>query len=115
VKARIDVRKQELRREKILEEIIRNPGVMIRDLAAKLDVSRETIRRDFDALSSSGQLQRRYGGATVVPAGNILSFEARQDKHIGERTLIARKAHGLLEDDQTVMLAPGTTALLFAQ
>lgn len=109
------MRKQELRREKILEEIIRNPGVMIRDLAAKLEVSRETIRRDFDALCDSGQLQRRYGGATVVPAGNILSFEARQDKHIGERTLIARKAHGLLEDDQVVMLAPGTTALLFAQ
>ena len=82
------MRKQELRREKILEEIIRNPGVMIRDLAAKLEVSRETIRRDFDALCDSGQLQRRYGGATVVPAGNILSFEARQDKHIGERTLM---------------------------
>ena len=87
---------------------------MIRDLADKLNVSRETIRRDFDALCESGQLQRRYGGAVFLPMGNPQSFEARQDKHVQERKAITRKAHGLLKDGQVVMLGPGTTALLFA-
>ncbi len=102
------------RRKKLLEEIILDPGIMIRDLAEKLNVSRETIRRDFDALCDSGQLQRRYGGAVVIPAGNVLSFEARQDKHVPERKAIARKAHDLLRDGQVIMLSPGTTALLLA-
>lgn len=110
----LGAQKKTNRRKKLLEEITLDPGIMIRDLAEKLNVSRETIRRDFDALCDSGQLQRRYGGAVVIPAGNILSFEARQDKHVPERKAIARKAHDLLQDDQVIMLSPGTTALLLA-
>ncbi|NQV46413.1 MAG: DeoR/GlpR transcriptional regulator [Rhodospirillaceae bacterium] len=112
--AGLGAQKKADRRNKLLEQIVQDPGIMIRDLAEKLNVSRETIRRDFDALCDSGQLQRRYGGAVVVPVGNILSFEARQDKHVPERKAIARLAHDLLRDDQVIMLAPGTTALLFA-
>ncbi len=66
--------KKEGRRERLIEEISRNPGILIRDLAIKFDVSRETIRRDFDALCDSGRLQRRYGGAAFFSKGYILSF-----------------------------------------
>lgn len=107
--------KKEGRRERLIEEISRNPGILIRDLAIKFDVSRETIRRDFDALCDSGRLQRRYGGAAFLPKGNILSFKARQDKHLKERRTIVRRAHSLIEDGSTLMLGPGTTALLFAE
>ena len=107
-------RKIDERRRRLIAEITRDPGIMIRDLADKLNVSRETVRRDFDALCESGQLQRRYGGAVLVPMGNPLSFEARQDKHVQERKAIARKAQSLLQDGQVIMLGPGTTALLFA-
>ena len=110
----LGAQKKANRQKKLLEEINLDPGIMIRDLAAKLNVSRETIRRDFDALCDSGQLQRRYGGAVVIPVGNVLSFEARQDKHVPERKAIARKAHDLLQDEQVIMLSPGTTALLLA-
>ena len=107
-------RKIDERRRRLIEEITRDPAIMIRELASKLNVSRETVRRDFDALCDSGQLQRRYGGAVFLPMGNPQSFEARQDKHVQERKAIARRAQGLLEEDQVVMLGPGTTALLFA-
>lgn len=106
--------KKEKRRQRLIVEITRDPGIMIRDLAAKFDVSRETIRRDFDALCDEGRLQRRYGGAAFLPVGNILSFVARQDKHLRERRAIVRRAHRLVEDDTVMMLGPGTTALLFA-
>ena len=106
--------KKEARRKELLAEIFRDPGIMIRDLAEKLKVSRETIRRDLDALCARGELQRRYGGAVFTPVGNILSFDARQDRHIPERRAIAAKAHDLLQDNQVIMLGPGTTALLFA-
>ncbi|NMM43632.1 DeoR/GlpR transcriptional regulator [Rhodospirillaceae bacterium KN72] len=108
-------RKQEERRRRLVEEITLDPGIMIRDLADKLNVSRETIRRDFDALCDSGVLQRRYGGAAILPSGNSLSFEARQARHVTERRMIARKAVSLLVAHQVVMLSPGTTALLFAE
>jgi len=107
--------KKDDRRERLIEEIRHDPGILIRDLATRLDVSRETIRRDFDALCDAGRLQRRYGGAAVLPKGNILSFEARQDKHLKERRAIVRRAHSLIEDGETLMLGPGTTALLFAE
>jgi DeoR/GlpR family transcriptional regulator of sugar metabolism len=107
-------RKKDERRKKLLAEITRDPGIMIRDLAEKLNVSRETIRRDFDALCEEGLLQRRYGGGAFLPMGNPLSFEARQGKHVGVRKAIVRKAHDLLQDGQVAMLGPGTTALLFA-
>lgn len=108
-------RKQEQRRRRLLEEITRNPGIMIRDLADLLNVSRETIRRDFDALSESGVLQRRYGGGAVGTSANTLSFEDRQSRHVQERRQIARKAVSLLKEGQVVMLSPGTTSLLFAE
>lgn len=107
--------KKEERRKKLLSEINLDPGILIRDLAAKLDVSRETIRRDFDALCDEGLVQRRYGGAVFPPEGNPLSFEARQDRHLTERKAIVRMAHSLLTDGQVLMLGPGTTALLFAE
>ena len=106
--------KKEKRRQRLIVEITRDPGIMIRDLAAKFDVSRETIRRDFDALCDEGRLQRRYGGAAFLPVGNILSFVARQDKHLRERRAIVRRAHRRVEDGTVMMLGPGTTALLFA-
>ena len=107
--------KKEKRRERLIVEITRDPGILIRDLAAKFDVSRETIRRDFDALCDEGRLQRRYGGAAFLPAGNTLSFVARQDRHLRERRAIVRRAHTLIDDDMVIMLGPGTTALLFAE
>lgn len=108
-------RKQEQRRRRLIEEITRNPGIMIRELADMLNVSRETIRRDFDALSESGVLQRRYGGGAIGASANTLSFEDRQTRHVQERRQIARKAVSLLEEGQVVMLSPGTTSLLFAE
>ncbi|MBT4891014.1 MAG: DeoR/GlpR transcriptional regulator [Rhodospirillales bacterium] len=107
--------KKAKRREQLIAEITKDPGILMRDLALRFDVSRETIRRDFDALRDDGRLQRRYGGAAFLPKGNPLSFEARQDKFLRERRAIVRCAHNLIEDEMTLMLGPGTTALLFAE
>jgi len=106
--------KQAERRSRILEEISSFPGILIRDLARKLAVSRETIRKDFDVLCAEGKLQRRYGGGAIVSTEYLPSFDARQGKHVPERTAIARKASELLRDHQVIMLSPGTSALLFA-
>ena len=46
-KAAMADKKKIERRKKLLSYIAGDPGILMRDLAVKLDVSRETIRRDF--------------------------------------------------------------------
>ncbi|WP_108881572.1 DeoR family transcriptional regulator [Anderseniella sp. Alg231-50] len=103
-------------RQQLLLSVIRqNPGILIRDLAKQLAVSRETIRRDFDELCDAGVLERRYGGANAIGPGNALSFDLRQQQHVPERRRIARATVDMVEAGQVIMLAPGTTALIFAE
>ena len=45
----------------ILEELQRHGRVIARDLAARLAVSEDTIRRDLRELSARGALQRVHG------------------------------------------------------
>ncbi len=48
--------------------------VAVAELAARYDVTAETIRRDLDALAAKGLLSRVYGGA--VPAEKLRLTEA---------------------------------------
>ena len=103
------------RQQRLINAIAVNPGILIRDLAQQLGVSRETIRRDFDELGDAGILQRRYGGAHAVIVGNALNFDVRQQQHVEERQRIARCAADLIGNELIIMLAPGTTALILAE
>jgi DeoR/GlpR family transcriptional regulator of sugar metabolism len=51
------------RQSQILAELNRTPSLRVADLAAHLEVSTETIRRDLDELTEQGLLNRTYGGA----------------------------------------------------
>ena len=105
-----------LERQKLLvAKISGNPGILIRDLAKHLGVSRETVRRDFDELCREGRLHRRYGGATFSPIGLETSLEKRQEQHIGERMQIAELASTLISANEVVMLGSGATTLELAR
>ena len=54
--------------------------VAVAELAARYDVTAETIRRDLDALAAKGLLSRVYGGA--VPAEKLrLKIEFAQEQN----------------------------------
>lgn len=50
------------RRQQILLELKLRPHVRINELAQRFNVSTETVRRDFDALSNDGLIARAHGG-----------------------------------------------------
>ena len=53
----------EQRRSRILEIVNAQGSISVNDLHRRLEVSRETIRRDVTRLDADGRLRKTHGGA----------------------------------------------------
>lgn len=87
-------------------------SVRASDLATRLGVSRETVRRDLAALEQAGHVVRSHGGAVKDGDGLLershgtrSALEAPAKRRIGER------AAGLVADGQAVAFDCSTTTL----
>ena len=103
------------RHQKILAELTLHPATRLRELAQSMNVSRETIRRDLDELSSNGIISRTYGGAIVHPRGGEEGLRVRDTTFVDQRTAIAAAAASLIQPDEVVMLSTGSSTLHFAR
>ncbi|WP_162564336.1 MULTISPECIES: DeoR/GlpR family DNA-binding transcription regulator [Microbacterium] len=102
----------EVRRRKILGIASREGFVRQAEIAAELDVSTETVRRDLAALQEAGELTRIHGGA-VVSSATVRVEPAREERSsaaAAQKAEIAVIAAGLLDPDDTLFLDVGTTA-----
>ncbi|MEP2776329.1 MAG: DeoR/GlpR family DNA-binding transcription regulator [Luteolibacter sp.] len=104
------------RQRRILAKAKKNGTVRTQDLAAMLEVTEETVRRDLDALSRRGQLKRTHGGAADVsvildelPAGE------RETRQAAEKAAISKMAMKHVGENETIMLDASSTALEFAR
>lgn len=90
--------------------------VDVADLAARFDVTAETVRRDLTALERHGILRRVHGGA--IPVGRI-SFEPALDERdtamADEKRRIAEAAMVELPTEGTILLDAGTTTARLAE
>lgn len=105
------------RHSKILDRLSRDGKVTTNELATLLDVSSETIRRDFLDLEEQGNLKRVHGGA-VLSDRKILpepAFSDRLKTHAGAKMAIGRLAASLIPPGSTLFIDAGTTTLAFAQ
>src|SRR5664279_2763892 len=90
-------------------------------LAALLQVSSATIRRDLERLEREGALARTYGGAFLPRAAgkgaeSIESpFDEVVDKDAADKDRVAAAAAALVEDGQAVLLDIGTTTMRIAR
>lgn len=103
------------RREQILLELRLKPHVRIAELAEQFGVSSETVRKDVEALSQAGQLQRAYGGASPSYPGARRDLDERRRERIEERERLARHAASLVRDGDTLMIDAGATTIQFAR
>lgn len=103
------------RREKILADLRLTPLVRISELADRFGVSTETVRRDVDALSSQGLVDRAYGGASALPMGVQPTFGERDRTFVKERDRIAEKAVSLVSPGEVLMIDAGSTTAQFAR
>jgi DeoR/GlpR family transcriptional regulator of sugar metabolism len=100
------------RRSALVEQLRADGRASVSQLAATLDVTPSTIRRDLQRLAREGRLVRTYGGAAITDA---LPRAARPDPEQAAKRAIARAAAGLVHDGSTIAIGSGTTALAFAR
>lgn len=104
------------RRAAILELIRSNGVVSLRDLAAAVQTSEVTVRRDLRLLEDDGLIDRRHGGA-VLPGGLSHEQSYRQKSRVAaaEKAAIAEVAVGLLREGDAIAIGAGSTTHEFAR
>lgn len=104
------------RQQQILSRARQDGRVEVKDLAAELEVTPETVRRDLTALERRGLLRRMHGGAIPVERLGIEPAVAdREGRMAGQKERIARAALDELPDGGAVLLDAGTTTVRLAE
>ena len=98
----------------IIAEVRASAAIRVSELAQRLGVSGETIRRDLDELGDAGLVARTYGGATAPFTAEPIASE-RDRAQVAERFRIATMAVNHVADGQLVMLDGGSTTRAVAQ
>jgi len=100
----------EERHQLIVQQARREGRVDVAALAAELEVTSETIRRDLTMLERQGVLRRVHGGAIPVERLRFeRSLAARDALMQAEKERIAKAALEELPDEGAVLLDAGTT------
>ncbi len=87
----------------------------IADLAGRLGVSLETVRRDVRPLSDDGSLVRTHGAVVIAGQGGEAPFERRMRENAAAKRAIARHAAAAIADGESIMLDTGTTTSFLAR
>jgi DeoR/GlpR family transcriptional regulator of sugar metabolism len=105
----------EERRELILRWLGTEGKVRASDLALRLRVSLDTVRRDLQELADAGALRRVHGGALPPAAPGPDSFVERLPDDVAAKAAIAQAAVGLVRPGEVIAISGGTTTLEFAR
>ena len=103
------------RQDFILRRLLEVGEVTVEELAASLDASIATMRRDLDDLEKRSLLRRTRGGAIPIsalfyePFRHDLSFQDKVDSFAAEKRRIAQAAAELVHPGETIALSGGTT------
>ena len=105
------------RQRDIVEQVEASGFVTIEALAAKFDVSAQTVRRDIIVLSDLGYLQRFHGGAGPVVSYTAarLDYSVKRDISRAEKRIVGRLAAQAIPDGASLYLDVGTTIEACAQ
>ncbi len=103
------------RQSEILQALADKGGVSVSDMANRLSVSGETIRRDIKSLSDSGMLRRTHGGALLPNPFEEPGFSQRLAENSAAKKAIARVAAELVQNGDSIMLDTGSTTAYVAR
>ena len=104
------------RHQEILEILQKDKYVEVTDLCEKLDVSAVTIRKDLKLLEDKGLLFRTHGGASFEnPYMKDRPVNEKEKISIEEKNGIAQAAANLISENDSFMIASGTTVQALAR
>ncbi len=97
-------------RQTDIMNMLRQDGrVGVEELAAKFNVSPQTIRKDLNELGEQDLLQRVHGGAVLSSGVKNFEYEARRLLAVEEKRHIGVLAASLIPDNCTLLINIGTT------
>lgn len=101
------------RERAILEIILKEKKVTVKELAKQLFSSEPSIRRDLASLEKQQLIKRVYGGAILEENGISklkIPFIIRELEQSNEKVFIARKASTLVNDGAVIFLDASSSA-----
>lgn len=98
------------RRDEIKKYLLKEKNVSVNEMAIKLNVSGETIRRDLEALSQEGFCEKTYGGASLLNRSitNVPNL-VKKELFIKEKQEIAKTAAQFISPNDCIFLDHCTT------
>lgn len=105
------------RYNEILNLLLKHKKLRSKETAYLLNVSFETIRRDFETLELQGKLKRIHGGAEYIePKSDVeKNFIERENLYAEEKKEIARKATQFVNEGMSIALDVSTTNTAIAR
>jgi DeoR family transcriptional regulator of aga operon len=104
------------RQRLILSELEKAGYVRVQDLSVSLGVSEVTVRKDLKELEDRKLLIRSHGSAS--PLSSLINdrhIDEKEKVQVNEKMRIAEAASQLLQKNDRIIIASGTTLLAFAQ
>lgn len=104
------------RHQIILEQLAKKKHLEVSELCELLNVSAVTIRKDLRLLEEKGLLFRTHGGASLEnPYINEKAIGEKEKISVEEKNGIAQRAAQLIEENDSIMIASGTTVQAFSK
>ncbi|QUH04722.1 DeoR/GlpR transcriptional regulator [Saccharopolyspora erythraea] len=97
------------RLSKLLDIVGQRERIDVEDMAAELDVSAATIRRDLDHLAEQQLLARTRGGAVATSVAYDLPLRHKAARHAPEKQRISNAAARMVQPGMVIGLNGGTT------
>lgn len=97
-------------RHEAIMELARTTGrVQVDDLAKRLNVTPQSIRRDLNELCQGRLLARMHGGAVLPSGTENMRYEQRRGIAAAEKSAIGQAAAALIPDNASLFINIGTT------
>jgi DeoR family transcriptional regulator, glycerol-3-phosphate regulon repressor len=104
----------EQRHHYILDRLTQQGALSISELVKHLQVSRETVRRDLNALAQRGLLLMTHGGA-LAPGRREPDIGVRETSNALAKHAIGLRAAEFVPDEASLVIDSGTTTLAVAR
>lgn len=103
------------RQERIVEILRATPSISTVDLANRLGVSGETVRRDLQAMAGDGIVEKFHGGVSLHRDVHESPFQLRLRSNVAAKRRLARRVSELLPDGASIVLDNSSTACFVAE